>query len=64
MAEDNKTDWTPSRKWFAQLAASAGTVVTMAWTGDGINTDDEKKAIVGIVVALVLTYLIPNKEPS
>lgn len=64
MPESTPNPWIPSRKWLGQLVTSAGTVAGMAWTGDGINTDNEKLAVIGITVGLVTTYLIPNKEVS
>lgn len=54
--------WIPTNKWFVQLASSLATVATLLWTGDGINTDDEKKAVIGLVTALILTYLTPNRK--
>ena len=56
--------WLPSRKWWTQFVTSAATVITMAVTGDGINTDDETKAVIGIVVALALTYIVPNADTA
>jgi hypothetical protein len=54
--------WLPTRKWLTQLVFSAGTAATMAWTGDGINTDSEKTALIGLGVTLVATYITPNKD--
>lgn len=57
---ETKKSWFPTRKWWVQFVVSLGTVATMLWTGDGINTDDEKKAVIGLGVALAGTYLMPN----
>lgn len=54
--------WLPTRKWWAQFVGSTATVVTMAWTGDGINTDDERKAVIGVCATLVLTYIVANEK--
>lgn len=62
--DKKKTNWKPSRKWWTQFVASAGTLAGMVWTGDGVNTDDEKLAVIGILVALVGTYWVPNGDNS
>jgi hypothetical protein len=52
----------PTWKWWTQLVGSIGTILTMALTGDGVNTDDEKRAVIGICVTLALTYIAKNED--
>lgn len=54
--------WMPTRKWWFSFVTGAGTVLTMALTGDGINTDAEITGVIGIGVALVGSYIIPNSD--
>lgn len=54
--------WFPSRKWWVLFVTTCGTVATMLWTGDGINSNDEKTTVIGLLVGLGLTYLVPNKK--
>lgn len=52
--------WRPTAKWWAATTAASATVVTMLWTGDGINTDEEKTLIIGLVASRVLAYAVPK----
>jgi hypothetical protein len=56
------TTWLPTRKWWAATATAAGTVAVAAFTGNGIDTDQEKILVIGIVVQRVVAYFTPNKE--
>ena len=52
--------WWPTNKWWVATVTAAGTVWLMLWTGDGINTDDEKTIIVGLVVQRIASYITRN----
>lgn len=52
--------WSPTSKWWAASIAAAATIVTMLWTGDGINTDEEKTLVIGLLASRVLAYAVPK----
>lgn len=54
--------WWPSRKWWFAAVTAAGTITTMALTGDGINNDTEVTAVVGQLVGLAGAYILPNES--
>lgn len=58
-----KTNWWPTNKWWAATATGAGTVVLMFWTAGGVNTDDKKVLLVGLIVQRVVAYVARN-EPD
>jgi hypothetical protein len=51
----------PTPKWWATSLTAAGTIVTLAWAGDGINTDDEKALVIGIVVQRLVAWAVPSQ---
>lgn len=53
--------WWPTWKWWTATITGAGTIVTVALIGDGINTDDEKILVIGIVVARLVAWTTPNQ---
>jgi hypothetical protein len=54
--------WFPTNKWWGQFIVSDATIAGMLWTGNGVDTDAEKLALIGIVANLATTYLIPNNR--
>lgn len=52
----------PTWKWWTASVTGAGTIIGVAVTGDGINTDDEKLLVVGFIVQRIVAYLTPNSE--
>ena len=52
--------WLPTNKWWAATTVAAGTIVLTLWTGNGIDTDDEKTLVVGLVVQRIVAYWTPN----
>lgn len=52
----------PTWKWWTATVTGAGTVIGVAVTGDGINTDDEKLLVVGFIVQRVVAWLTPNAD--
>lgn len=50
----------PTWKWCTATVTAAGTVAVLAFTGDGINTDPEIIAIIGLVVQRFVAYFTPN----
>lgn len=57
------TNWWPTNKWWAASATAAGTVALMFWTGGGVDTDDKKVILVGLLVQRVVAYVARN-EPD
>ena len=51
----------PTAKWWAATITAAGSVVTLAVTGDGINTDDEKALVIGIFIQRLVAWAVPNQ---
>lgn len=54
--------WMPTRKWWAATITGAGTVAVMLWTGDGINTDEEKILVIGLAIQRLVSYVTPNDD--
>lgn len=52
--------WLPTNKWWLASIAAAATLATMIWTGDGINTDDERIVLIGLLAQRVLSYVGRN----
>lgn len=52
--------WLPTRKWWFATTVAVGTILGLVLTGDGINSDDETIAVIGLVVQRVGSYIIPN----
>jgi hypothetical protein len=52
----------PTWKWWTGTVTAAGTIATAAFTGDGINTDNEKILVIGLITQRLITYLTPNSE--
>lgn len=50
----------PTSKWWAASVATVATIVTMLWTGDGINTDEEKTLVIGLLASRILAYAVPK----
>lgn len=50
----------PSAKWWAATVVAAGTIAIAEWTGDGVNTDDERILVIGIVVSRLVAWITPN----
>lgn len=55
--------WWPTNKWWAASVTTAGTVVLMFWTAGGVDTDDKKVVLVGLIVQRVVAYVARN-EPD
>lgn len=53
--------WWPTAKWWAATTTVAGSIVVLLWTGDGINTDEEKTLVVGLIVSRVIAYAVPKE---
>jgi hypothetical protein len=54
--------WFPTNKWWTASITTAGTIVLMQWTGDGINTDPEKTVLVGLIVQRLVAYWTKNSD--
>jgi hypothetical protein len=54
--------WAPTAKWWAATTTAAATIVTLLWTGDGINTDEEKTLVIGLVVSRILAFAVPKDK--
>lgn len=52
--------WLPTNKWWLATIAAAATLVGMLWTGDGINTDEERLVLVGLMTQRLLAYVGRN----
>jgi hypothetical protein len=52
--------YAPTNKWYAATAATVGTIIIMFWTGGGLNTDDKRIVLVGLVVSRVVAYITRN----
>lgn len=59
-----KSPWWPTNKWWVATVTAAGAVAVALITGDGINTDDEKIIVVGLVVQRVVAYIAKNESPN
>jgi hypothetical protein len=55
--------WAPTNKWWAATATTAGTVALMFWTAGGVDTDDKKVVLVGLIVQRIVAYVARN-EPD
>lgn len=55
--------WAPTNKWWAATVTAAGTVGLMFWTGNGVDTDEEKVVLVGLVIQRLVAYVARN-EPN
>jgi hypothetical protein len=55
--------WAPSNKWWAATVTAAGTVGLMFWTGNGVDTDEEKVVLIGFAVQRLVAYVARN-EPD
>lgn len=55
--------WWPTNKWWAATVTTVGTVVLMFWTGGGVDTDDKKVVLVGLIVQRLVAYVARN-EPD
>lgn len=58
----NWQKYAPTYKWWAATVTGLGTIAGAAWTGDGINTDDEKLLVIGILVQRIVAYVAGNKS--
>lgn len=56
--------WFPTNKWWVATITAAGTVVGMLWAGDGVNTDEEKLVLIGLVVQRLAAYATRNEKES
>jgi hypothetical protein len=56
--------WMPTNKWWAATSATAGTVALMFWTAGGVDTDDKKVILVGLLVQRVVAYVARNEPPE
>jgi hypothetical protein len=50
----------PTTKWYAASAATVGTIIIMFWTGGGLDSDDKRIVLVGLVVSRVVAYITRN----
>lgn len=50
----------PTRKWWAATITAATGVTIAAFTGDGINTDEEKILVITFVLQRLLAYVTNN----
>lgn len=62
MSPYKKRVWLPTWKWWTATITAAGAVATVVLTGDGLNTDDEKALVIGLVVQRLVAYATPNTE--
>jgi hypothetical protein len=60
----NWKKWLPTNKWWTATVTAAATVVGMAVTGDGINTDDEELLVIGLVAQRLIAWITPNEGRS
>lgn len=56
--------WLPTTKWWTATIVTVGTIVGAATTGDGINTDDEKLFVIGLLVQRAVAYATTNTPPK
>jgi len=55
--------WAPTNKWWVATVAAASTIAGMLVVGDGINTDDEKLVVIGLIAQRLVAYVARN-EPE
>jgi hypothetical protein len=55
--------WFPTNKWWVATVIACGTIVELAWLGNGIDTDAEKGVVVGLVVQRIASYWAKNEDP-
>jgi hypothetical protein len=52
--------WWPTAKWWGATVAALSGVAVLLWTGDGINTDEEKGLVITLITTRILAYVVPK----
>lgn len=52
--------WMPTNKWINATLVIVGTILGMALTGDGINTDPEVLTVLSLVTQRAVAYFTSN----